>query len=149
MSGDVPAGWPASPRRFIEQRWLLDATIRAVGVDWDQGRSRYLAAPCGPDARPDFERIRETVRAFVDIERAFAEAAVRLARLAPGFIGAEKRPPAIVTDTVRPSQVVQRNGQQSRRTPNHWFKKESLVKLLPITHAASRSLAAFILRMYW
>ena len=36
-------------RRWTEQRWLLDNTIRAVGMDWDQPRSTYLAAPCGPE----------------------------------------------------------------------------------------------------
>jgi len=26
-------------RRWTEQRWLLDNTIRSVGMDWDQPRS--------------------------------------------------------------------------------------------------------------
>jgi len=60
-----------------EQRWLLDATIRQLGVDWDQGRSRYLAAACGIEAEGDFARIRERVRKFADIEPAFAGAAHR------------------------------------------------------------------------
>jgi len=47
MSGPVT-------RRFTEQRWLLDNTIRAVGMDWDQPRSIYLSAPCGPEANADF-----------------------------------------------------------------------------------------------
>src|SRR3989442_2739312 len=29
-------------RRWTEQRWLLDNTIRSVGMDWDQPRSIYL-----------------------------------------------------------------------------------------------------------
>src|SRR5438477_438202 len=37
-------------RRWTEQRWLLDNTIRSVGMDWDQPRSVYLSAPCGPQA---------------------------------------------------------------------------------------------------
>src|SRR5712664_2955043 len=38
-------------RRWTEQRWLLDNTIRSVGMDWDQPRSAYLSAPCGPDRK--------------------------------------------------------------------------------------------------
>lgn len=68
-------------RRLREQRWLLDATIRQIGVDWDQGRTRYTAAAAGPDAEPDFARIRERVRKFGDIHREFAAAARRRERL--------------------------------------------------------------------
>jgi alpha-beta hydrolase superfamily lysophospholipase len=66
-----------SSRRFREQRWLLDNVIRLVGVDWDQGRSRYLALACPPDAESDFGRVRERVRKFADIHREFAAAARR------------------------------------------------------------------------
>ena len=69
-------------RRLDAQRWLLDATIRQLGVDWDQGRSRYLAAACGVDAEGDFARVRERVRKFADIEPAFAGAAGRREALA-------------------------------------------------------------------
>ena len=65
----------ARSKRFAEQRWLLDAAIRLIGVDWDQGRSRYLALPCGPAAEPDFARIRERVKKFSDIHREFAAGA--------------------------------------------------------------------------
>ena len=27
-----------SVRRYTEQRWLIDAVIGTVGVEWDQGR---------------------------------------------------------------------------------------------------------------
>jgi len=36
---------PLTPR-WTDQRWLLDNTIRSVGMDWDQPRSIYLSAPC-------------------------------------------------------------------------------------------------------
>lgn len=68
-------------RRLREQRWLLDAVIRQIGVDWDQGRTRYTAAAAGPDAEPDFARVRERVRKFADIHREFAAAARRRERL--------------------------------------------------------------------
>lgn len=67
-------------RRLREQRWLVDLTIRQVGVDWDQGRTRYTAYPAGPDAEPDFQRIRERVRKLGDVHREFAAAAARRER---------------------------------------------------------------------
>jgi dienelactone hydrolase len=69
-------------RRLREQRWLLDNVIRLVGVDWDQGRSRYLAQACPPDAETDFGRVRERIRKFADIHREFAAAARRREGLA-------------------------------------------------------------------
>ena len=63
------------PSRFREQRWLVDLAIRTTGVDWDQGRSRYLAAACGTEAEPDFTRVREQVTKLVDISRVFGAAA--------------------------------------------------------------------------
>lgn len=69
-------------RRLREQRWLLDATIRQLGIDWDQGRSHYLAQACGVDAQGDFARVRERVRKLADIEPAFVSAARRRESLA-------------------------------------------------------------------
>jgi len=75
---EAPDDWPyARTRRMQEQRWLLDATIRQLGVDWDQGRTRYTMYPAGLDAEPDFVRIRERVRKFDDIHRQFAAAGLR------------------------------------------------------------------------
>src|SRR6266568_2827379 len=64
-------------RRWTEQRWLLDNTIRAVGVDWDQPRSVNYNAPCGPEANADFAAIRQRVQKFVDISPAFESTARR------------------------------------------------------------------------
>src|SRR5215831_17088672 len=72
----------ATTRRWEQQRWLLDAVIRTVGVDWDQGRSFYLQAPCGPDAFADFQGIRTRVQRFDDITREFTRAAERRERAA-------------------------------------------------------------------
>jgi alpha/beta superfamily hydrolase len=68
-------------RRLREQRWLLEAAIRQIGVDWDQGRSRYTAYAAGIDAEPDFQRVRERVRKVADIHREFGAAAARRERL--------------------------------------------------------------------
>jgi dienelactone hydrolase len=64
-------------RRWSEQRWLLDNTIRANGIDWDQPRSLYLNAPCGPEANADFAQIRQAVQKMDDIGPAFAATARR------------------------------------------------------------------------
>ena len=58
-------------QRFIEQRWLLDNTIRANGIDWDQPRSMYLSGPCGVEANADFAGIRARVQKMADIGPAF------------------------------------------------------------------------------
>ena len=64
-------------RRWTEQRWLLDNTIRAVGVDWDQPRSVSYNAPCGPEANADFAAIRSRVQKYADIAPAFEATAKR------------------------------------------------------------------------
>src|SRR5579871_3427106 len=64
-------------RRFAEQRWLIDRTIQAVGMDWDQARSVYLSAPCGPEAAPDFAQIRQRIQKLADASPAFEAVARR------------------------------------------------------------------------
>jgi dienelactone hydrolase len=64
-------------RRFDEQRWLIDNTIRANGIDWDQPRSLYIQAPCGIEANADFAGIRERVKKMADIGPAFETVARR------------------------------------------------------------------------
>ena len=70
MSGPVT-------RRFTEQRWLLDNTIRAVGMDWDQPRSMYLSSPCGPEANADFALIRQRITKLADASPTFEAVARR------------------------------------------------------------------------
>jgi hypothetical protein len=69
-------------RRFAEQRWLLDAVIQTVGLQWDQGRIGYSEGPCGFLAEPDFERVRSRVQRFDDIAREFAAAGLARMRRA-------------------------------------------------------------------
>jgi len=64
-------------RRWTEQRWLLDNTIRAVGMDWDQPRSIYLSAPCGVEANADFAGIRQRITKLADASAAFEAVARR------------------------------------------------------------------------
>ncbi len=71
-------------RRWTEQRWLLDNTIRAVGMDWDQPRSTYLAAPCGPEAGADFAMIRQRITKLADASPTFEAVARRRQARAEG-----------------------------------------------------------------
>ena len=64
-------------RRWTEQRWLLDNTIRSVGMDWDQPRSVYLSAPCGPQASADFAAVRTRIQKYADAAPAFEAVAKR------------------------------------------------------------------------
>ena len=64
-------------QRFSEQRWLLDNTIRANGIDWDQPRSLYLSGPCGMESNADFAGIRQRVQKMADIGPAFEAVARR------------------------------------------------------------------------
>jgi len=64
-------------RRWTEQRWLLDNTIRSVGLDWDQPRSIYLSTPCGPEANADFAAIRQRITKLADASPAFEAVARR------------------------------------------------------------------------
>jgi dienelactone hydrolase len=72
-------GTQAGPttRRWTEQRWLLDNTIRSVGMDWDQPRSIYLSTPCGPEANADFAAIRARITKLADASPAFEAVARR------------------------------------------------------------------------
>ena len=56
-------------RRWIEQRWTIDNTIRAVGMDWDQPRSIYLSSPMGVEANADFAGIRQRITKLADADR--------------------------------------------------------------------------------
>ncbi|HEY7365222.1 MAG TPA: alpha/beta hydrolase [Methylomirabilota bacterium] len=64
-------------RRWTEQRWLLDNIIRSVGMDWDQPRSLYLSAPCGPEANADFAGLRQRIVRLADASPAFEAVARR------------------------------------------------------------------------
>jgi dienelactone hydrolase len=64
-------------RRWRAQRWLIDNIIRTVGIDFDQARSAYLAAPCPGEMRSDFDAIRQQVQKWADFTPAFEAAARR------------------------------------------------------------------------
>ena len=81
MSNDTRAAQAARAgpltRRWTGQRWLLDNTIRAVGMDWDQPRSMYLSSPCGSEANADFALLRQRITKYADAAPAFEAVARR------------------------------------------------------------------------
>ena len=72
-------------RRWQEQRWILDAVIRTVGVEWDQGRLRYGAAPGGSQAAGEFRTVGSKIKRVGDFVREFSNAAKRREKKAAAF----------------------------------------------------------------
>ncbi len=81
----LSAGAEKRMRRWQEQRWLLDAVIKTVGVEWDQNRIGYTLGPCGPQATADFMGVRARVQKFNDISREFKRAAMRREAMAQRY----------------------------------------------------------------
>ena len=72
-------------KRWQEQRWILDAVIRTVGVEWDQGRLRYGAAPGGSQAAGEFRTVGSKIKRVGDFVREFSNAAKRRESKAAAF----------------------------------------------------------------
>jgi len=72
----APAAEPVT-RRMEEQRWVIDNTIRAVGIEWDQPRLNSYATACGPLATGDLNGVRARVQKYADINPAFEAVARR------------------------------------------------------------------------
>jgi dienelactone hydrolase len=81
----MPATTERRVKRWQEQRWILDAVIQTVGVEWDQARIAYTLGPCGVEATADFNGVRARVRKFNDISREYARAASRREKMARQF----------------------------------------------------------------
>ena len=64
-------------RRWIEQRWTIDNTIRSVGMDWDQPRSIYISSPMGVEANADMAGIRQRINKLADAAPVFESVARR------------------------------------------------------------------------
>ncbi len=63
--------------RFRDQRWLLDAVIKQIGVEFDQSRLQYLSAPLSPDHRGAVLGLQSQVKRWDDIAPEFAGVARR------------------------------------------------------------------------
>ncbi|HEY9472317.1 MAG TPA: alpha/beta fold hydrolase [Mycobacteriales bacterium] len=73
---------PRGPRRWHEQRWLIDSILRTDGLEWDQPRVGYTLRPMGVDALGDFDLARQRITKFADIVPVFVELAERRQRIA-------------------------------------------------------------------
>jgi dienelactone hydrolase len=74
-TGTVAAAATPVTRRWTEEKWALDQVIQANGMDWDQGRSRGLAATCGPEAEGDVAALRVRIKKFADFSHAYEASA--------------------------------------------------------------------------
>lgn len=72
----------SGPRRWHEQRWLVDSILRTDGLEWDQPRIAYTLRPMGVDANPDFSVAASRISKFADMIPVFTERAERRERLA-------------------------------------------------------------------
>jgi hypothetical protein len=74
------------PRRFREQRWLVDETIRSSTIEFDQPRLAYHLGPVGDELAPaDMAVIRNAVKKLADhvpVVRGVAQRRERFAGLA-------------------------------------------------------------------
>ncbi len=72
-------------RRWKEQRWILDAVVATIGVEFDQARVAYTAGPAGPEALAEFRAAAARIKKIADIDREFAKAAQRREAKAVAF----------------------------------------------------------------
>jgi alpha-beta hydrolase superfamily lysophospholipase len=78
-----PALTTSGPRRWHEQRWLVDETIRASGIEFDQPRLGYTLGPVGGDSvGSDMVLLRTRVRKMADFVPAVSSVAARREALA-------------------------------------------------------------------
>src|SRR5919197_4801022 len=71
------------PRRWREQRWLVDDTIRNLGIEWDQPRLGYTLGPIvGEQSAADMLTLRTRIRKIADFVPAVSSVALRHEQLA-------------------------------------------------------------------
>jgi dipeptidyl aminopeptidase/acylaminoacyl peptidase len=72
-------------KRWAEQRWILDAVIRTVGVEWDQHRIGYMSAPAAPQSVPEFRATAARIKKVSDFVREFSISAKKREAKAVAF----------------------------------------------------------------
>lgn len=72
-------------KRWQEQRWILDAVIQTVGVEWDQARIGYMSAPAAPQSVPEFRATAARIKRVSDFVREFSATARRREAKAAAF----------------------------------------------------------------
>jgi transposase len=71
------------PRRWREQRWLVDETIRSNGIEWDQPRLGYTLGPVvGEQSASDIAVLRTRIHKVADFVPAVSSVAERHEHLA-------------------------------------------------------------------
>jgi alpha-beta hydrolase superfamily lysophospholipase len=74
---------PGGPRRWREQRWLVDEAIRTRGIEWDQPRLSYTLGTVGSEQMPgEMAGLRAQISKLADVVPAVSAAARRRVRLA-------------------------------------------------------------------
>ncbi|MEK9685091.1 MAG: alpha/beta hydrolase [Rhodospirillaceae bacterium] len=72
-------------KRWKEQRWLLDTTIRTVGPEWDQGRLGHKGSRGGASGLSAFRRAGNRMKKFDDIGPEFGREGLRMEEIAKRF----------------------------------------------------------------
>lgn len=72
-------------QRWKEQRWLLDAVVRTIGIEWDQARIGSKSRPAGAEAEAEFRAVAARIKRYDDFDREFAAQARKRARMAAQF----------------------------------------------------------------
>jgi esterase/lipase len=67
----------SGPRRWHEQRWVIDSVLRTDGLEWDQPRIAYTLRPMGVDAGPDLSVASGRISKFADLTPVFTALAER------------------------------------------------------------------------
>ncbi|MBM3607192.1 MAG: alpha/beta hydrolase [Alphaproteobacteria bacterium] len=78
-------GRPPVMKRWRDQRWILDAVVRTVGIEWDQARISSKARPIGAEAEAEFRAVANRIRKYDDIHREFASQARKREARAAAF----------------------------------------------------------------
>ncbi len=81
-------------RRWRDQRWLMDAVVATIGIEWEQERLSHYARPAGPAAAPVFRSAGARMKKFSDAHREFASAARRIEARADHYAGLGRELPA-------------------------------------------------------
>lgn len=73
---------PSGPRRWHEQRWMIDSVLRTDGFEWDQPRVAYTVRPMGVEGIGEFAAATSRITKFADIVPVFTERAEHRRRTA-------------------------------------------------------------------
>ena len=110
----------SGPRRWHEQRWVIDSVLRTDGLEWDQPRIAYTLRPMGVDGTPDFRVAQSRISKFADMTPVFTRSRRAASEEGRGRRGrrAARRPRGSTTSTP-PCSTSPPSGP-SGTTPRSW-----------------------------